>query len=291
MNTKIIEYVIAIAEEKSLSKAASRLYISQPALSQRLKKLEEELGTPLFHREKDGLAITDAGRIYINGGRSILKIKEDALHQIRSLDSNTDNTLRFGCACMEALECIHIFRENFPDTELITMNNTTPLIQTALLTGRLDMAVMLTTSLQHNLLEFLPLKTCRMYLAVPDGHPILQEENPSQNGYEALKNDYFILRQKPSFSRDREEDIIRRWNFQPKVLCETSDNISRRYMLNQGLGTSFVHDYMIQEEDKYHVLPLNPPVEYFIVAAYPKYITLTETMKELIKICLTLFEK
>ena len=43
MDTKILEYVIAIAEEKSLSKAAERLYLSQPALSQRLKKLEDEL--------------------------------------------------------------------------------------------------------------------------------------------------------------------------------------------------------------------------------------------------------
>ncbi|MFR5732002.1 MAG: LysR family transcriptional regulator [Clostridium sp.] len=67
MDTKILEYVIAIAEEKSLSKAAERLYLSQPALSQRLKKLEDELGTPLFLREKNGLSITDAGRIYING--------------------------------------------------------------------------------------------------------------------------------------------------------------------------------------------------------------------------------
>ena len=63
MDTKILEYVIAIAEEKSLSKAAERLYLSQPALSQRLKKLEDELGTPLFLREKNGLSITDAGHI------------------------------------------------------------------------------------------------------------------------------------------------------------------------------------------------------------------------------------
>ena len=79
MDTKILEYVIAIAEEKSLSKAAERLYLSQPALSQRLKKLEDELGTPLFLREKNGLSITDAGRIYINGAHSILQIKREAL--------------------------------------------------------------------------------------------------------------------------------------------------------------------------------------------------------------------
>lgn len=52
MDTKILEYVIAIAEEKSLSKAAERLYLSQPALSQRLKKLEDELGTRCFCGKK-----------------------------------------------------------------------------------------------------------------------------------------------------------------------------------------------------------------------------------------------
>ena len=56
MDTKILEYVIAIAEEKSLSKAAERLYLSQPALSQRLKKLEDELGTP--SRRPSGLRKT-----------------------------------------------------------------------------------------------------------------------------------------------------------------------------------------------------------------------------------------
>ena len=79
MDTKILEYVIAIAEEKSLSKAAERLYLSQPALSQRLKKLEDELGTPLFLREKNGLSITDAGRIYPADQAGSLK--KDFLHE------------------------------------------------------------------------------------------------------------------------------------------------------------------------------------------------------------------
>ena len=59
MDTKIIEYVIAIAEEKSLSKAAERLYLSQPALSQRLKKLEDEL-QPLLEKQS-----ANAGQKYL----------------------------------------------------------------------------------------------------------------------------------------------------------------------------------------------------------------------------------
>ena len=51
MNTQQLEYVIAISEEKSLSKAADRLLVTQPALSQQIKKLEQELGTKLFRRD------------------------------------------------------------------------------------------------------------------------------------------------------------------------------------------------------------------------------------------------
>ena len=53
MNTQILEYMIAISEEKSLTKAADRLLITQPALSRQLKKLESELNTKLFLREKN----------------------------------------------------------------------------------------------------------------------------------------------------------------------------------------------------------------------------------------------
>ena len=119
MDTKLIEYVIAIAEEKSLSKAAERLYLSQPALSQRLKKLEDELDTQLFTRERDGLMLTDAGRIYINGGHSILQIKRDALQKISSLTHSSRNTLRFACATSSALECIPAFRKAYPEIELM----------------------------------------------------------------------------------------------------------------------------------------------------------------------------
>lgn len=65
MDTRIAEYMIAIQEERSLTKAASRLFITQSALNQQLKKLEQELGAPLFQRGKQGLTLTDAGKIYI----------------------------------------------------------------------------------------------------------------------------------------------------------------------------------------------------------------------------------
>lgn len=80
MNTKILEYIIAIAEEESLSRAAERFYLSHPALSGHLKKLERQLGTPLFHRTAKGMKPTPAGLVFLADARAILheeqKLKE-----------------------------------------------------------------------------------------------------------------------------------------------------------------------------------------------------------------------
>ena len=62
MNTKQIEYVLAIAEEKNISRAAERLFVSQSALSQSLINLEKEIGAPLFVRDQREMKLTEAER-------------------------------------------------------------------------------------------------------------------------------------------------------------------------------------------------------------------------------------
>ncbi len=291
MDTKLIEYIIAIAEEKSLSKAADRLYLSQPALSQRLKKLEEELGTPLFIRGKDGLSITDAGRIYINGGHSILQIKRDALKKLSSMNRQNKNALRFACATSAALECIPSFHAACPDTELVIQRCSTPTAKEDLIMGRADLGVLLTSSLQHSILEYLPLWTGEMLLAVPQNHaPISQEEITNRN-FEGLKDDYFILTHKNSYARDTEEQALRMMGFQPHVICEVEDNISRCYMLNKGLGNAFIPSHSLREDNTFSTYSLNPPLTFYIAAAYPKTITLSEPMKQMIRLQLGYFDQ
>lgn len=290
MDTKIIEYVIAIAEEKSLSKAAERLYLTQPALSQRLKALEDELGMPLFIRDKGGMALTNAGHVYINGGRSILQIKQEALNKLSGMSRNNKDRLRFGCATSLALECTPAFREQYPDIELITQRCNTPTAKESLIMGRMDIAVLLTSSLQHSALEYLPLSRAEVILAVPRQHQRLTEQDLSRRDYESLKDDYFILSPPQSYSRDMEEQALRFMGIQPKVLCEISDNVSRRYMLNRNLGNGFLPSYSIREEDTFYQYSFLPPMEFHVVAAYPKTLTLSEPMKYMLRLLLVLFE-
>ncbi len=82
-DTHQIEYVIAIAETGSLTKAAEKLFISESALSQQLNKLYKKDGLPpLFEYKHGRMEITTAGKLYLNGARAIMHIKNDTLDKI-----------------------------------------------------------------------------------------------------------------------------------------------------------------------------------------------------------------
>ena len=76
MNMKQLKYVLVLAHEGSFSLAADTLGISQPSISQYIKKIEKEQGVELFDRTSGDVRITDAGRIYIEDGRKILDLEK-----------------------------------------------------------------------------------------------------------------------------------------------------------------------------------------------------------------------
>ncbi len=83
MDTKQIEYILAIAREKNMTRAAQTLYISQPTLSQALAKLEQEIGQPLFQREHSEMLPTQAGLDYIYTAKQVLELKHRLYQKIQ----------------------------------------------------------------------------------------------------------------------------------------------------------------------------------------------------------------
>ena len=85
MDIKNPEYILEIARQQSVTHAAEKLFVTQSTLSQYLLKLENELGTPLFSREKSGLVPTEAGHVYLHAARAVVQIQNAAEVSIAAL--------------------------------------------------------------------------------------------------------------------------------------------------------------------------------------------------------------
>ena len=85
MELRHLRYFVVVAEEQNVTRAAERLHVSQPPLSRQIRDLEEELGVELFHRTAKSLALTEAGKIFLNEARAVLLQAEKAVQTVRAV--------------------------------------------------------------------------------------------------------------------------------------------------------------------------------------------------------------
>lgn len=96
MTVKDFQYFLAIVKEKSITKAAKKLFIAQPSLSQYVKRIEEEIGSPLFYRLPTGIKLTDVGYKYYNLARKVLQNIDDFTFDIQEVSGLKSGTIKFG---------------------------------------------------------------------------------------------------------------------------------------------------------------------------------------------------
>lgn len=96
MELRQLRYFVAVAEDSNFSRAATRLYISQPALSRQIKNLEDELGSTLFLRQADGLKLTEAGYFFLEQAKEILKQSQTTIEILQSRYKQVEQPLRIG---------------------------------------------------------------------------------------------------------------------------------------------------------------------------------------------------
>ncbi len=122
MNFQNIEYFVTVAEYKNFSKAAKSLYISQQSLSENIKRLEEEIGTPLFVRGKT-LSLTPAGECFLHGGQKILKTQDKMLREISILSNTTRCKIVIGMASYDVPPFLPAvlgnFSKKYPEYEVV----------------------------------------------------------------------------------------------------------------------------------------------------------------------------
>ena len=97
MNLNQLKYFVSVAENRSFTKAAMQYYISQTAITQQVKALEEKIGTPLLDRNTRPISLTPAGKTFLGEAKEILDRMETAIYKTVETSTGLEGTLKIGC--------------------------------------------------------------------------------------------------------------------------------------------------------------------------------------------------
>jgi DNA-binding transcriptional LysR family regulator len=176
MELRHVRYFLALAEEKNFTRAARKLGIGQPPLSQQIKDLEEEVGARLFHRVPQGAELTEAGEAFLAGIRTLPDLAQAAVHGARRAARGETGALRVGFTGSAAFNpivpsIIRAYRRRYPDVELTLREGNSLDLVALLREDRLDAAFLRPESVDPEGLRFHELDNEPMVAALPSAHP------------------------------------------------------------------------------------------------------------------------
>ena len=172
---RTIELVLAIKNNKSLSKAAKILYVSEPALSKQISRMEKELGFSLVQRRNNGCSLTKAGEILAENGEKLLKERDEILKEMEKAAAprSIARPLRLGSAnCyVESIlpGVLFQYMKQFPETKVELLENRTDILEQMCVEGSVDL-ILTQMEPANSQLEYMPVMTEETVLYVPAGY-------------------------------------------------------------------------------------------------------------------------
>jgi DNA-binding transcriptional LysR family regulator len=250
MELRHIRYFLAVAEERHFTRAAAKVGIGQPPLSQQIKDLEGEVGAALFHRLAHGAELTEAGKAFLAGVKEMPLIAERATMAARRAARGETGSLRVGFTASATFNVvvpstIRVFRRAYPDIDLtLEEANTAPLI-TRLHEGTLDAAFLRPGAVGPGELQVRRLSEEPMVVALPKRHHAAAFE---QIDLALLKDDPFLLfpRDIAPTLYDTVVDACRNAGFEPIIGQVAPHMASIVNLVAAELGVSIVPASLMQ---------------------------------------------
>ena len=180
VDTRLLRYFQAVAEEGNLTKAAARLYLSQPALTKQIRQLEDQLGARLFTRSKAGMALTEPGAALAESVNSVLESWDLAKRSVRAAEAAASKVLSIGflasAANEKTQEIIAAFKRLRPDWRVELRQASWGAPTRGLISGEVEAAFMRLPFPGHNDFHLMPLLTEPRCIAMAVNHPLAQHE-------------------------------------------------------------------------------------------------------------------
>lgn len=241
MTLRDMSYIMTIAEEKSITKAAARLFVAQPALSQCVQKVEKELGSPVFVRGSSGVTLTAEGQCFIAFAKNTLQEQHNFEKRMKDLKNAERGEIHLGFTGTQATYVLPYFlpqfKERYPSIDIILVEATSDEIENKLSKGEIDVGI-LHPPLIHQNLDYFELSRDEMVIIPRSGsrfQPFIYYRDGEKTPYldmEFLRNEPLVLTRSWQRSRMVCEQIFQKAGLVP-VIKQQSRNISTLDALSQ----------------------------------------------------------
>lgn len=242
MELRHLRYFVAVAEELHFGRAAEKLHMAQPPLSQQIRKLEDELGVQLFQRTRRHVQLTEAGQVFLQGARQTLAQAEQAIAAARRAGRGETGSLIVGfvgSASYEILPAImRRFHAQFPDIELILRELTTAQQIRALHEERIQVGILRPPVASAGLAIETFLKEPLM-VALPASHALAGQPRIALN---LLAAEHFIIfpRRLGAGLYQRIVDLCQQAGFSPRIAQEAIQMQTILGLVATGVGIALI---------------------------------------------------
>jgi DNA-binding transcriptional LysR family regulator len=242
MELRHCRYFVAVAEELHFGRAAKRLDMSQPPLSQQIRSLEQELGVELNRRTKRIVRLTPAGEVFLEAARKLLRGAEDSMDVTRRAARGEVGTLQIGYACGLEIDVLprvlHRFSRKFPavDVRILPLSSRDQV--EALRQHRIDVGLLLLPASGEGLLVR-PLKREALVLVVPALHLLARRRTVDLRDLEGVPYVHLARSYEPTY-HDHILGLARHANVALRVVAESAHLYDNLSLVAAGVGASLL---------------------------------------------------
>jgi len=258
MELQQLKYFCAIADTGSFTRAAQQTHVSQPSLSQQIRKLEDELGARLIDRLGRTVQLTELGKSFLPRARAVLRDLEAARSDVVERKTSISGPIAVGVIPTIAPyflpPILATFSRNYPEARVTVVEEITPLLLERIRAGTMDVAIVAlpVPARAHDFQSF-PLRVEKLFAVLPKQHSLAKRRAVSLG---ELQDDPFVLLRDGHCFRETAFAACKRARLSPKIVFESGQFSSILSMVSAGLGVSIVPAMAVEKRARCRYIPL-----------------------------------
>ncbi|MGH9898871.1 MAG: LysR substrate-binding domain-containing protein, partial [Pyrinomonadaceae bacterium] len=261
MEMSQLDFFIRVVEEGSFSRAADKVYRTQPAVSIAIKRLEQEVGSPLFDRSQKTPALTEVGEVVYSYAQRILSLRHQARQAVGELRELKRGRVRIGANESTSLyllpQVILSYRQSYPDVKVEIYRHPSDLLPHELLERNIDLALLAYEPNDRDIESF-PVLEDELVLIMSPEHRLTRQNGKSPIKVEELGSEQFIAHNVRTASRTKVVELFAKYSTPLNISLEmaTVETIKRFVQLK--IGLAFVPRMCVSDELARGVLATAP---------------------------------